>query len=151
MEIGDQRVHAAKPVAGVDKDIRVARMKGCNLAGGQAGGLQERTAVVPTATTRPPRARVSRTASQAPSSIDLHVLRVHDMVLDLIRAHRLEGARPHVQGDHCPSSTPRRSQPWASRSSVKCRPGGGGRHRALPLGVDRLVALAIGQPIRRSI
>ena len=78
--------------------IRVSPAKGAKHALHAIADSSARTTVVPTATTRPPRARV------APHLLDqgrAHVqpFAVHAVFAHIIHAHRLEGARAHVQGD----------------------------------------------------
>ncbi|MNZ77009.1 hypothetical protein D3C78_955320 [compost metagenome] len=69
---------------------------------------------------------------------------MHVVVLDALDAHRLEGAGADVQGDeggvHAPGAD-RRQQ-----GIVEVQPGGGRRHRAglALVGIDGLVALAVG-------
>ncbi len=62
----------------------------------RAADSSERTLVLPTATTRPPRSRAAATAATA-ASLDLVPLAVHPVFLDALAAHRLEGAGADVQ------------------------------------------------------
>ena len=84
-----------------------------------ADASRVRTEVVPTATTRPPRALARATACAVSAGHDVG-LRQHAVVLDPRRGHGAERARADVQHDLRRLHAPRGSR---SRSEgVKCRP-----------------------------
>ena len=70
-------------------------------------------------------------------------LSFHVVLLDYLLAHRLEGARSHVQSQKSRLHALRLEPIQELRRKVK--PGGRRRHRARTGGVDRLVALPIAR------
>jgi len=78
----------------------------------------------------------------------LHPLLVHHMVFEIVRPHRLEGARADVQRDERPRDAARLELGEGPLVEVQAR--GGRRHRAGFARIDRLIALPVGA-VRRPI
>ena len=113
----------------------------------RAADSSARTTVVPTATTRPPRARAARNgrAGRRPDRGALGVQRVRR---EILAAHRLEGARPDVQRHERALHAARLERRDQRRVEVQARRRR--RHRARLAREDALVALAIGGAGRRG-
>ena len=162
MKVRQQRIDDFESVAGRDEQAG-SRHRTAAERPQAAADSRLRTTVVPTATTRPPRARVSATASQT-LALDSYTLAMHPVLVEIIDAHGLKRACAHMQrhirgahahagaalqhGDHrnaIPPSVRRRRRPLA-----RTRSDSGGvvrfgvafdirrqRHRAMALEVRR--------------
>ena len=113
-----------------------------------AADSSARTTVVPTATTRPPAARVCAIASQT-AVRHRDALRVHGVCRELLGAHRLEGAGADVQRDERAVDAAR-GERGAAAAASKCRLAVGAATAPGIAREDALVALAIGSLGRRA-
>jgi hypothetical protein len=75
--------------------MSVSPVIGCSVPP-RAADSSARSAVVPTATMRPPAARVASDGGHGPGA-DLEPLAVHAVLGDALHAHRLEGAGADMQ------------------------------------------------------
>ena len=136
VEVGQQPRGGAEPVAGGDEDRGLAG-EGRSVPSSSAALSSSRSAVVPTATIRPPAAArgVQRARPWRPRP---RRLGVHAVVGDVLGLHRQEGAGADVQRHEMPA---RRRAPRASAISaareVQARRRRG--DRAVLAGVDGLV------------
>ena len=141
VKVGDQRIHTLEGIAGVDKDVGPA-------------GSSGQTAVLPGKALQ--RAAGGGAHGDDPAALFLGLaddaggllrddakLRMHLMVLDLLRLHRAEGAQAHMQR-HV-------AQLHALGGDLlhqflgKMQPGGGGSGAADFPGIDGLIPLAVLQ------
>ena len=97
MKIGDQRVHAAKTVTGVDEDTGVAA-PGPGKAGSVGDGFQ-RPHRRGADRDDPPATGLGRPDPVARFGVDLDPFGVHDVFRDALDPRWLKGAGPDVQSD----------------------------------------------------
>ena len=142
MEVGDQCIHAAPAIAGVDEDIGLATVRRqlaiAALAGGfqatHAGGADGDDLVA---------GGMGAIDLFADRFIDFQPLAVHVMFANVVDAHRLKGAGADMKRDEGRLDT-FGAQGFHHRL-VEVQPGGGGGHGAFAAGIDGLVALAVRQ------
>ena len=91
MKIGEQRIDGAKAIAGRDEDVR-PRADGLIAPCSSAALSRHRSAVVPTAMMRPPRARTSLSAAAVISSTSPVVM--HRVVFGVFHLHRQKVPAP---------------------------------------------------------
>ena len=133
--------------ASTQRNSKPGRMKRCVLPDQgsvpppRAAVSRARTHVVPTATTRPPRALAASICSQSRLG-HLHRLAVHPVSGRIVGTDRLVRARADVQGKH-PHRHSAGGEPIEHRR-VEVKTGGGRGHRPRPLRVHRLVTLGVG-------
>ena len=128
MKVGQHGIDTLEPVAGRDKQVglaparaRLRRLRHGRLQGAHHGCADghDPTAALP--------GRGDPVAGGGASTSQ--VLVVHDMVFEGVGAHRLEGARTHMQGDE--GLYRRRAVPGRpSVAFIKVQAGGGRRDRA---------------------
>ena len=92
-----------------------------------AADSSARSVVVPTATTRPPAARVAAMAATV-AVADLEPFAVHAVLGEVFGAHRLEGAGADVQRDG--GACPRRARQRGQHGFVEVQRGRGRGHGA---------------------
>ena len=147
MEIRQQDVHDFEDESGRDEEIR----RECqivfpeNPSGRRAAASSARTTVVPTATTRPPRAVSS---DPVPRPGRTHFFRLERVTGRVVGSHRFERAGPNGErqigdGDRALGETVEHF-----RREVETRSGCGDRERFA--GENRLIGLAILRPVRGS-
>jgi len=138
VKIGDQQIHLPKTVAWRDEDVRLPlhRLQSPITAGAfktahRCGAHRHHA----------PASRTGRLHLRHQFRRDFDPFAVHAMLADVLHLHRLEGARPHMQGDkarlHAPLAQLRQQRLIKMQSRRGCG------HRAFPAGIDGLIARLI--------
>lgn len=125
MEIGDQRIHHLVLISRINKDLGIiataqqypSRFR-CTFEGTHRMLCRPQPLYYPALYTP---------ARHQPHSAVLPHIRGHDVIFDIIHAHRLERSRPDMQGNSAISTPFPRS---AASSAIKVQPGGRCGHRA---------------------
>ena len=143
MEVGDQGIHRLEFVAGIDENTRIG-VHGVDDALLVRGAFQGTAGGSAHADHTPARgAALVDDAGRLGG--DREELGVHDVVGDGVLLHGTEGTQAHVEHDGGDGHTLIPEGLQKLGGEVESRRGG--CRRALGLGVDRLVAVAVGQPL----
>ncbi len=140
VEVGQQQVGAAEPVAGRDEDVGLA-LERMEPAVGVDGALQQAQAGGADGDDAPAR-RPRGVDPLGRRGADLAPFAMHAVVLDPLGLDRQEGAGADVEGQEHAADAGVLQRPEQAFGEVE--PGGRRGDRARPLGVDGLVVGAVG-------
>ena len=139
VEIGDQRVHDLKAIAGIDEDIRPA---GAGPHGAILRRLRLHGAAACGTHADDPAAVFLRLVDKVCRLLrDDTVFAVHGVVGDLLLLHRAESTKSHMECNVSDLYTHLLN--FLQQLRCKMQSGGGGGGRAVHLGVDGLIPLPI--------
>ena len=143
MKIGQHDIDDAEAITGTNEETAVAT-KGLELAIG-GGGLQ--TPHTGGANRNDPSARLARQADAFACILaDLQPFGMHDVPVEVIHPHGLEGACPDMQRDLRPSNA--QFSQALQHGCIEMQSGCGRRDRTLTAGIEGLIAGIIGLVIR---